>query len=153
MIDSSSEVTGRPEPPDRSHAVECVLRALLALLEPAAARAQPPSADIVGEISLDDRVYTITRSAPPAPDGAVALSAREREIAGLIARGYTINMVAMMLGISAATARTHVRRIYAKLDVGTRGAMVARLVDAGVIRYDPRKPDWTALFDAGARRA
>ena len=154
MTDSSPEVTGRPEPPDGSHAVECVLRALLALLKPAAARAQSPGGDVViGEISLDGRLYTITRSAPPAPDAAVALSAREREIAGLIARGYTINMVAMMLGISAATARTHVRRIYAKLDVGTRGAMVARLVDAGVIRYDPRKPDWTAMFDARARRA
>jgi DNA-binding CsgD family transcriptional regulator len=150
MTEPSSKVTGRPEPPDGAHAVECVLRALLALLKPAGG---PRGADtVVGEISLDGRVYTITRSAPAIPcDEPVPLSAREREIAGLIARGYTINMVALMLGISAWTVRTHVRRIYAKLEVRSRGAMVARLVDAGVIRYDPRSPDWAAIF--GSRPA
>src|SRR4051794_36848828 len=82
VTDSSSKATGRPEPPDGTDAVTCALRALLALLKPA--DGQPGADTVVGEISLDGRTYTITRSAPPtAYDDPVALSAREREVAGL----------------------------------------------------------------------
>lgn len=63
------------------------------------------------------------------------LSPREREIARLVARGCTNRTIASLLDISLWTVSTHMRRIFAKLDVTTRAAMVAA-VEAGA-RLDP----------------
>lgn len=63
----------------------------------------------------------------PAGDG---LSPREREIAHLVARCATNRMIASVLEISAWTVSTHLRRIFAKLDVTSRAEMVAALVGA-----------------------
>jgi DNA-binding CsgD family transcriptional regulator len=61
---------------------------------------------------------------PQVPTG---LSPREQEIARMVASGYTNKQIASVLGISTWTVSTHLRRIFCKLDVGTRAAMVARL--------------------------
>src|SRR5262245_2225488 len=57
---------------------------------------------------------------------SVALSPREQEIARLVAEGYPNKIIAAELDISAWTVGTHLRRIFAKLGVGSRAAMVAR---------------------------
>jgi len=57
---------------------------------------------------------------------SVALSPRELEIARLVAEGYPNKIIAAELDISTWTVGTHLRRIFAKLGVGTRAAMVAR---------------------------
>ena len=62
----------------------------------------------------------------PTRDG-VALSPRELEIAQLVAEGHPNKIIAAELDISAWTVGTHLRRIFAKLGVGTRAAMVARM--------------------------
>lgn len=54
-----------------------------------------------------------------------ALSSREREILRLLARGYAYKEMADNLGISIGTINTHVRRIYHKLHVSSRGEAVA----------------------------
>jgi DNA-binding NarL/FixJ family response regulator len=57
------------------------------------------------------------------------LSPRELEIGHLVAQGFSNKMVAATLEISPMTVATHVRRIFEKLGVRTRSAMVARLLD------------------------
>jgi DNA-binding CsgD family transcriptional regulator len=75
----------------------------------------------------------------------VTLSAREREIARMIAKGYTSKTIAAVLGISAWTVDTYVRRVFAKLDVNTRSSMIARLTRCGVLD-DAQTPDWAEAW-------
>lgn len=60
---------------------------------------------------------------------AVVLSPREHEIARMVAKGYPNKMIAAVLDISAWTVSSHLRRIFAKLGVASRAAMVARLLE------------------------
>jgi DNA-binding CsgD family transcriptional regulator len=86
-----------------------------------------------------------TRESPPAPREErarsapfpIALSAREREIASMVAAGHPNKTIACALEISTFTVSTHLRRVFAKLGVSSRAAMVARLMAAGVIRTTP----------------
>jgi DNA-binding CsgD family transcriptional regulator len=135
--------TGPASSPQHHHAVECLLRALVAVVETASDQAGDDA--VIAEIDIDGRSYTLSRRALDASVEPVALSAREREIATMIAHGATIDMAAHDLGISRWTVRTHVRRIYMKLDVRSRGAMVARLFDAGILGPDLRPPNWADL--------
>jgi DNA-binding NarL/FixJ family response regulator len=57
------------------------------------------------------------------------LSPRELEIGHLVSQGFSNKMIAATLEISPMTVSTHVRRIFEKLGVRTRSAMVARLLD------------------------
>lgn len=57
----------------------------------------------------------------------VMLTPRESEIARLIAAGNPDKTIAAALGISKFTVSTYIRRIFAKLGVSTRAAMVHRL--------------------------
>ena len=66
------------------------------------------------------------------------LSPREREIARMVAEGYPNKTIAAVLEISSWTVSTHLRRVFAKLGVRTRAAMVARVVEEGLIGERPR---------------
>jgi ATP/maltotriose-dependent transcriptional regulator MalT len=61
-----------------------------------------------------------------APCAAQILTGRELQIATLVAEGLVNKEIADRLSISEWTVCTHVRRIYTKLGVSTRGAMVSR---------------------------
>jgi DNA-binding CsgD family transcriptional regulator len=63
----------------------------------------------------------------------VSLSPREREISRLVAKGYPNKTIAGVLEISSWTVNTHLRRIFVKLAVGSRAAMVAKLHEAGIL--------------------
>lgn len=63
------------------------------------------------------------------------LSPREQEIARLVAIGYPNKTIAGILDISPWTVATHVRRIFNKLGVHGRPAMIAELAGAG-FRFD-----------------
>jgi DNA-binding CsgD family transcriptional regulator len=67
----------------------------------------------------------------------ISLSARQQQIAGLVAAGCTNDAIARSLQISVWTVSTHLRRIFAKLAVSNRAEMVAHLLArsdlAGVI--------------------
>ena len=64
----------------------------------------------------------------------VALSPREQEIARMIAKGYPNKTIAGVLDISVWTVSTHLRRIFAKLGVSSRAAMVGRMIDPRNLR-------------------
>jgi DNA-binding CsgD family transcriptional regulator len=70
---------------------------------------------------------------------AMTLSPREQEIARMVARGYANKTIARILEISTWTVGTYLRRIFAKLNVGTRAAMVARLRELQVYVIDEEK--------------
>ncbi len=55
------------------------------------------------------------------------LSAREAEIAVLIARGMANKQIAAELGISPATVRTHIYNLYQKVGAGSRVELLNRL--------------------------
>ena len=62
-----------------------------------------------------------------------ALSQREVEVLGLIARGCSNREAAARLFISEATVKTHLLHIYAKLGVKDRAAAVAAGFERGLL--------------------
>jgi DNA-binding CsgD family transcriptional regulator len=59
-----------------------------------------------------------------------ALSPREQQIVRLVAKGHGNKTIGSVLDISPWTVSTHLRRIFAKLGVGSRASMVASLYAA-----------------------
>lgn len=66
--------------------------------------------------------------ATPPPGPTAELSPREQEILGWLAQGFLIKEVANRLGIGFDTVRTHIRRIYEKLQVHSRAQAVAKVM-------------------------
>lgn len=62
-------------------------------------------------------------TAAPAPASDI-LSRRELDIMGLLAKGLTLTAIAEILSISEHTVTTHVKKIYKKLNVHSRGEAV-----------------------------
>lgn len=71
------------------------------------------------------KVVQSFRGAAPASQ-ATDLSPREQEILGWLAQGFLIKEIADRLGIGFDTVRTHIRRIYEKLQVHSRAQAVAK---------------------------
>jgi DNA-binding CsgD family transcriptional regulator len=61
----------------------------------------------------------------------ISFSPREREIGRMVAVGHPNKMIAAVLEISSWTVCTHLRRMFAKLGVSSRAAMVARMMEQG----------------------
>jgi DNA-binding NarL/FixJ family response regulator len=64
------------------------------------------------------------------------LSAREIEVVQLIAQGLRNKEIATALHITEETAKVHVRRVFAKLDVNDRTAAVRVALRRGIIHLD-----------------
>src|SRR2546426_3112926 len=86
---------------------------------------------VLCEIALEGARYVLSRVRPAGP--AAGLSPRERQIASLVAQGLPTKAIAAALCISVWTVCTHLRRIYARWGVGSRAAMVAKLLEAGLL--------------------
>jgi DNA-binding NarL/FixJ family response regulator len=71
---------------------------------------------------------------PARQAAAVAdLTAREREVLGLLARNQTNRQIAAAMFVTPGTVKTHVTRIFTKLGVKTRAEAVARAVELRVL--------------------
>jgi DNA-binding CsgD family transcriptional regulator len=68
----------------------------------------------------------------------IQLSPREQEIVRMVAKGHPNKVIADVLNISSWTVCTHLRRIFAKLGVGSRAAMVARMLEIGALGKECR---------------
>ncbi len=88
--------------------------------------------EVLCEVDVDGARYVLARIAAARP-AAVGISPREREIAALVAQGLPTKAIAAALAISRWTVCTHLRRIYARVGVGSRAAMVARLLQEGLL--------------------
>jgi DNA-binding NarL/FixJ family response regulator len=87
--------------------------------------------------SIARRVLERMRApAPAAPAGAVRtpLTEREAEILRLVAKGLNFAEVGAALGISAHTVVAHVKKIYRKLSVHSRGEAVFEATQLGLLK-------------------
>jgi DNA-binding CsgD family transcriptional regulator len=75
-----------------------------------------------------------------APRDVPTLSPRELEIARMVAKGYPNKSIAAVLDISSWTVSSHLRRIFSKLGVSSRAAMVAQLLEDRSSRESPGSP-------------
>lgn len=64
---------------------------------------------------------------------SLGLSDREVEVLGLLAEGCANKVVARRLGISPNTVKTHVARLFDKLDVASRTQAIARARELGIV--------------------
>jgi DNA-binding NarL/FixJ family response regulator len=75
----------------------------------------------------------------PAEVQAVQLTKRERAILELIARGDSYAEAAQILSVSVGTVQTHVKSIYTKLSVHSRGEAVYEAQRRGLLQFDSLK--------------
>jgi DNA-binding NarL/FixJ family response regulator len=82
------------------------------------------------------------RVARPAaqPDGVDELTAREREVLLLVARGLSNKEIAEQLFVSAGTAKTHVARIFMKLGLRDRVQAVVLAYESGLVEPGQTSP-------------
>jgi DNA-binding CsgD family transcriptional regulator len=108
------------------------LRALVRSLDDGADGDDDGSEQVLMDVDLDGQRYLLIRM-PTVGRKVASLSPREIEIVRLVAEGHPNKVIAAVLEISSWTVCTHVRRVFAKLGVSSRAAMVARLVEFGGI--------------------
>ena len=86
-----------------------------------------------GEAVLSPSVATrvLGRMRAPAEE---ALSPRELEILGAVARGLSNKDIGRQLYVSEATVKTHLLRVFSKLGVDDRTAAVTVALERGIIR-------------------
>jgi len=88
--------------------------------------------EILVDVELDGTRYLLMRVHKP--EERVQLSPREQEIVRMVAGGHPNKIIASVLNISSWTVCTYLRRIFAKLGVNSRAAMVARTSELGCMR-------------------
>ena len=84
---------------------------------------------VVLDLVMDGFRFVVTRQTEEPVTAGMPLSPREMEIARMVAKGHPNKAIASVLEISSSTVSTHLRRMFAKLGVSTRAAMVARLME------------------------
>lgn len=86
-----------------------------------------------GEAVLSPAVASRLASHLRTPQRSAALSAREREVLALVAKGTSNRLIARELFVSEATVKTHLVHIYTKLGVADRAAAVAAGYEQGIL--------------------
>lgn len=103
------------------------------------------SQEIVLDMEIDGIRCLLIRSPQKPHHPPVTLSPREYEIVRMVAEGHPNKTIAAVLDISSWTVGTHLRRVFAKLGVGSRAAMVARLLEGGLMVEQLRHSEVTHL--------
>lgn len=138
-----SGLPARRRPPAKSaqDSPENLLKSLIHALDPAAPDSENQTdgqecEEVIFDAVLEGAHYLLIRL-PRVSRPRVQLSPREQEIVRMVAQGHPNKTIAAVLCISSWTVCTHMRRIFAKLGVGSRAAMVARLMENGVPHDQP----------------
>jgi DNA-binding CsgD family transcriptional regulator len=132
-LDSTS-----PREPDEDFVDGDVQRLLRRLVRQVVKRASVPPGElsVVLELEVDGlRCVTLVENAASTYG---ALSPREQEIARMVGAGYPNKTIAARLGISSWTVSTHLRRMFAKVGVNSRAALVARVLEEELV-FDERR--------------
>lgn len=93
----------------------------------------PISPGIARRVLQRFRVAPVAPVPPPPVAPASPLSERETEILRLVAKGFSFDTVGEVLGISPHTVVTHVKKIYRKLAVHSRGEAVYEASQMGLL--------------------
>ncbi|GII52747.1 helix-turn-helix transcriptional regulator [Planotetraspora thailandica] len=83
-------------------------------------RKQPGPVSVVIEPATSGQIVPIIVE-------AYSLTPREREVTECVARGHSTTEIARRLHLSPHTVRDHLKAVFAKVDVSSRGALVAKL--------------------------
>jgi DNA-binding NarL/FixJ family response regulator len=121
--------------PDLGPSVETLVRKLVAQACNESATSAEGTEDGKGQIIIDvevDGIRCLLTRLEKSPISRISFSPRESEIARMVAKGYPNKTIAAVLEISSWTVCTHLRRMFAKLGVSSRAAMVAQMMDAGI---------------------
>jgi DNA-binding NarL/FixJ family response regulator len=144
VLEAVRQIKSRPEPPtvialvphgDRGELVELVRGGADGVID----RAGDPSefSDAVARVLAGERVVAASlhralvanmQAGAPARTGS-ALTAKERAVLALLAGNRTNKEIAEAMFVSTATVKTHLTRIFTKLEVRTRTEAVARAVE------------------------
>lgn len=82
--------------------------------------------NIIPESEVTACAPEVTDMVSEAPDSQTdVLAPRQAEIASLVTNGYTNVEVARFLGVGQTTVKTHLQRIFCKLNVSSRAALAA----------------------------
>ena len=100
---------------------------------------QTPAEEVLLDTEVDGSRYLLVRMRRAACS-RIQLSPREQKIVRMVAKGHPNKVIADVLNISSWTVCTHLRRIFAKLGVSSRAAMVAQLLELGVFGSEHRMP-------------
>ncbi|MGY1435656.1 response regulator [Streptomyces reniochalinae] len=102
-----------------------------------------PTARLIARVLRTPEPGDSADRAEPAPGALDVLSAREREVLALVARGHNNAEIAHALALSPLTAKTHVSRIMGKLSVRDRAQLVIAAYESGLVTPGaaPQPPD------------
>jgi len=111
--------------------VQTVFRSLLSKLAVTGYNhSTPPTQVPLVEMEHEGQIYSLFCRKKLACPAFVELSPREKDIARMIATGLPNKTIAAALEISEWTVSTHLRRIFAKLGVSCRAAMVSKWLES-----------------------
>lgn len=116
---------------EEDDSVDALIRRLVEHAESSAGSrpSDAPDPEVILDVEVEGVRCLVVRPPEARSARTASLSPREREIARLVAAGHTNKTIAAVLDISSWTVSTHLRRIFAKLGVSSRAAMVARLLE------------------------
>jgi two-component system response regulator NreC len=80
----------------------------------------------------------VATGAPPSP--LASLSAREREVMVLLAKGHTNQAVADLLGLSVKTVESYRARLMQKLNLTSRAELTRLALELGLLSTPPPEP-------------
>ena len=118
-----------------SRMAEAMLRKVIRKIGPASSpepsQKASEHAEAVIELDINGVHYSLVRTPLRTMHH---LSPRELEIVRLVAKGLPNKCIAKVLEISEWTVATHMRRIFAKLGVNSRAAMIAHILERRTLK-------------------
>lgn len=89
---------------------------------------------ILSRLRADSASSAEPVSPRPSARTGVTMSPRETEVLELITKGFTYEEIAQRMGVTRHTVQTFVRRIYAKLEVGSKIEAINAAREQGLLR-------------------
>jgi DNA-binding NarL/FixJ family response regulator len=89
-----------------------------------------------GHMVFDSSIASVldTRAVRELPEGhGPQLSSREHDVLSLASKGFTNAEIAAELGISVQTVKTHMERVFKRLDAVSRGEAIATALRMGIL--------------------
>ena len=126
------DIDGRPD------SIETAVRHLVDLVGRQGSEYSTTATGVLLDVQVGDvRCRLEAAVSPGTAPGKGILSPRESEIARMVAQGYPNKSIAVVLEISSFTVSSYLRRIFAKLNVNSRAAMVAQVLENRLLPDEP----------------